>query len=163
MRFVLFKEQQTRLNEAFGEMQRRYAEQLGDEFASAVRRHGLMTFRMAMVITVLRMVEGAGYSTQIECNDVDFATAMQLARVLIKHAAAVYCELAPMPAVKVVPSDAQRIADALPEAFARLDYLHKAAEMGVNIDTARRYLNQLAKCGQLERVGRGEYKKIENS
>ncbi len=163
MRFMLSKEQQTRLNEAFSEMQLRYAEQLGEEFASSVRRHGLMTFRIAMVITVLRMVEGAGYSPLIECNDVDFETALKIARVMIKHAAAVFCELAKLPEVRMVPADAMRIAEALGAEFGRLDFLHKAAELGVNVDTARRYLNQLVKCGRLERVGRGEYKRVGNA
>lgn len=163
MRFILSKEQQTRLNEAFSEMQLRYAEQLGDEFASSVRRHGLMTFRIAMVITVLRMVEGAGYSPLIECNEVDFETALKIARVMIKHAAAVFCELAKLPEVRMVPADAMRIAEALGAEFGRLDFLHKAAELGVNVDTARRYLNQLVKCGRLERVGRGEYKRVGNA
>lgn len=70
----------------------------GSDVGSVVKRLGLSTFRLAMLLTLLRTAEdGAVPSGTLICSDLDFETALTLAGVYRQHALALYARM-PKPA-----------------------------------------------------------------
>jgi hypothetical protein len=56
IRFSLSKQQQTAFNQYFDQAQQQYCELLGTDYIGTIRRLGLITFRITMVLTVLRLM-----------------------------------------------------------------------------------------------------------
>ena len=65
---------------------------MGSDLDANVKRLGLAAFRIAMILSGLRMLE-EGISSSIVCSDTDFSTALTIAMLLEKHANAVYGSL----------------------------------------------------------------------
>lgn len=62
----------------------------GEDTHGVVFRLGLITFRFAMIFTILRYAKRRKIPSKIICNDVDFENSMQLADTYIDHALAIY-------------------------------------------------------------------------
>lgn len=62
----------------------------GGDFVSSIRRLGLMTFRMAMIMTTLRIMDDGDLKTLLVCSDTDFQTVIGMAGVIVQHMRAVY-------------------------------------------------------------------------
>jgi hypothetical protein len=111
---------------------------LGNDFNANSRRLGLITFRIAMVLRTLRILEDGDTSTPLLCNEVDFQTAIQIAFTLEKHAIAVFQNL-PNNNLKGVKL---KFYNALPENFNRQEYLAVAKQLEIKDKTAEKYVSQ---------------------
>jgi len=49
----------------------------GTDYLATVRRLGLITFRIAMILTTLRIMETGEIHSPMICNDTDFNTAIE--------------------------------------------------------------------------------------
>jgi hypothetical protein len=56
MRFCLIASQQQAFNAYFEQVQIQFLSLYGDDYIATVRRSGLITFRIAMILTVLRLM-----------------------------------------------------------------------------------------------------------
>lgn len=127
---------------------------LGRDFEATTRRMGLITFRIAMVLTGLRLMEHDAGKREIFCSDQDFWSAIMLTRILEKHAVAVYKSL---PNTKL--KGARNVFfNALPDTFTRKEYLTVAASLDIKPKTAEKYIGQLKDGGMLEH-GFNQYRK----
>jgi len=52
----------------------------------SIRRFGLITFHLAMIITVHRITNTGKVSSALVCNDCDFTIVMEIVKVLLLHA-----------------------------------------------------------------------------
>ena len=77
LRFDLTQEQKQRFNAFFKEKQAQYISLQGIDIASIVRRSGLIAFRIAMILTVLRTMETGDISEQLMCTDQDFQNSLK--------------------------------------------------------------------------------------
>lgn len=111
---------------------------LGNDFNANSRRLGLITFRFAMVLRALRILEDGEYSTPLICNETDFQTAIQFVFTLEKHAIAVFQNL-PNNQLKGIKL---KYYNALPDNFNRQGYLAVAREMEIKEKTAEKYIGQ---------------------
>lgn len=157
MQFRLTEEQSKRFNSTFDKWQQEIAEEFGEMMIATVRRLGLITYRIAMIINVLRMVEGQGYSEIIVCSDTDFNSSMQIAECLLLQSKKVFCELVDLPSVNVGEPRGLRVIEALPQEFSRSNYLDESERQGIKRDTARRHLSTLVQLGYITRSERGIY------
>jgi len=103
------------------------------------KRLGVITFRIAMVLSALRMMDlpiGQKTGSQLICSDTDFKTAMSIATTLESHAVAVYQQ---MPKVTL---KGLRLSfyEKLPKVFNRQDYLNIAKQLGIAAKTAEKYI-----------------------
>lgn len=120
----------------------------GSDTESIVKRLGLITFRFAMILTILRSIENNTLSSTIICDDVDFETAITLSDVYLEHSLNVFQTL---PATgKSVSRSAQMLFENLPDKFS----CSEAVEIGKNVCTisersVSNYLNELRKVGKL--------------
>jgi hypothetical protein len=119
---------------------------LGNDFNANSRRLGLVTFRIAMVLRTLRILEDGDYSNPLVCNETDFQTAIQIAFTLEKHAIAVFQNL-PNNDLKGVKL---KFYNALPENFNRKGYLAVAKALDIKDKTAEKYIGQFKENDLLE-------------
>ena len=150
--FKLSLDQRKEFNDFFRVLQKEQISMLGGEIKATVRRLGLITFRLAMTLSVLRLAEtDADITTMetLECDDRDFRIAMEMSNVLISHATSVYTNLlnhsqkhytAPAEGMNYAE---KTILEKLNKRFTRPEYLRAAQECGVCEKTADRYLGKL--------------------
>ncbi|MCR5269529.1 MAG: DUF3987 domain-containing protein [Prevotella sp.] len=169
--FTLNAEQKEAFNSYFRPL---YDEQIGlygDDLEAFVKRLGLVTYRIAMVLTVLRH-EGqltAFYERQepLVCSEVDYQTAIAIASCLINHTAYVYSRLLPHDRTPVGVSgrtmgvQEQQLLNALPGEFTHKLYVEVASTLGISARTAERYVGGfIAEYGVVARVSQGHYRKL---
>jgi hypothetical protein len=62
----------------------------GIDYLATVRRLGLITFRVAMILTALQIMDNGNITSPMICSDTDFNTALELVKILIQHAARIH-------------------------------------------------------------------------
>ena len=171
VQFTLSLSQMDQFNDFFEATQLRFAQLLGDEIVATVRRLGLILFRFAMILSVLRLIDKApGKSLKdikrLVCSDADFDTALAMVKVLLQHSAAVFQALprnAKAPVLKgrqvIAAETREKFLAALPDTFDRPTYLNTAASLNITEKTAERYLQFFIKSGQLAHPANGQYLK----
>jgi hypothetical protein len=171
IQFTLSRSQMDQFYNFFEATQLRYAQQYGDEIVASVRRLGLILFRFAMILTVLRQMDKAPKKTrkdvrQLVCSDIDFDSALSMVKVLLQHSAAVFQSLPRNPKTPILKGRQLLAAEArekflaaLPESFDRPSYLKVAASLNITVKTAERYLADFCKSGQLSHPANGQYLK----
>jgi hypothetical protein len=93
IQFCLSAEQQEQFNTFFREIQNTYLSLQGIDYMATVRRLGLIAFRMAMILSALRIMESGDLSERIICEERDFQASLAICKVLVKHASKVFSEL----------------------------------------------------------------------
>ena len=164
IRFHLTVEQQRRFNEFFEQAQVQYVDELGEDIIASVRRLGLITYRIAMIMSALRIMEDGCFEDNIICRDVDFETALVISDALLHHTTKVFEEL-PRLAASGSSSAGQKtirrqlFLDKLPETFSRKEFIEISSSLGIPLKTAERHISQWCKDGVVERVDHGQYVK----
>lgn len=146
IRFSFTEEQGKIFTQQFNTLYKRNRMLLGNDFNANSRRLGLITFRIAMVLRSLRILEDGDTSTPLLCNEVDFQTAIEIAFTLEKHAIAVFQNL-PNNNLKGVKL---KFYNALPKEFNRQEYLSVAKTLDVKDKTAEKYIGQFKENNLLE-------------
>ena len=170
LKFTLNEEQKTRFNQFFEPL---YNEQIGlhgDELEAFIFRLGLTTYRIAMVLTVLRHEEKqprfGEKGEPLVCTETDFQTAITIASCLINHTVYVYKRLLPHIETPLStsgkPMSAQELAffNALQQEFTTKDFLQVARQLHIPDRTAERYIGTfISDYNVVERVSTGHYRK----
>ena len=138
LEFRFTAEQGEIFTQQFNALYKRNRMLLGNDFNANSRRLGLITFRIAMVLRTLRILEDGDYSNPLICNETDFQTAIQIAFTLEKHAIAVFQNL-PNNDLKGVKL---KFYNALPNNFNRQGYLSVAKDLDIKEKTAEKYIGQ---------------------
>ena len=182
VQFTLSYTQKQRFNDFFAETQRSYAYTFGDDIVASVRRLGLILFRIAMILSVLRLMDSfpaasktaplseVKKSKRIVCTDIDFQSALDIVKVLLLHTVEVYQSLprhsyerlatiAPKGSRQLAEASRSRFLDALPNAFDRPTYIEVAATLNITEKTAERYIREFCTSGQLDHPSNGQYLK----
>lgn len=170
--FALSEEQQQAFNRFFAGLQQRGLEEKGPDMLPSVRRLGLNTYRICMVLSALRLMDYEGDAPLpglLGCRDDDFHTALALAEVLLAHTEAAYDSLCADAATSQQPPAAdsalrkakrcQAFYDALPDRFNHHELSVVAAAEGISVRTAERYVGELCRSGKLVRAGFADYEK----
>lgn len=162
IRFSLTKAQEDEFNVMFEQMQNDYYYMFGEDILASVRRLGLITFRIAMILTTLRCMDGKAIAPVIVCDDNDFRTARIMAHVLLKHTEKVYGNL---PIIDESTRGSgqtvirQKFFDSLPPEFDRRTYLEIAKRLNMPPKTAEKQISRLCEKGKLKHASHGNYSK----
>jgi hypothetical protein len=146
---VLSAQQQAQFNIYFDNAQQQFHSQFGDSFIGMVRQLGLSTFRVAMILTSLRLYEYRNSLQTLVCSDIDFQAALEITTTLIQHANLIFQQLPAETAeytINIVPQ--QRLLQSLPQNFDRKKYLEVAKSLNIPNKTTKK---------QIERVAHGSY------
>ena len=111
---------------------------LGRDFDANIKRLGLITYRVAMILSALRILETGELPNPMICSEIDFQSAISIATTLERHAIAVYQNL-PNNELKGIKL---KFFEVLPKQFDRQTYLKTAAELGIKEKTAEKYIGQ---------------------
>ena len=159
MRFCLTVSQQQQFNNYFEQTQIQYIELCGEDYIGTVRRLGLITFRIAMILTTLRIMDNGELKSPLVCSDTDFNIAMEMVKVLVQHAAHVFQQLPTDTAAKVQPNQKQQFLNMLPAEFDRQTYLSVAQKLNIPPKTAEKQIARFAKTGLLNHYAQNQYRK----
>ncbi|MBR5910992.1 MAG: DUF3987 domain-containing protein [Bacteroidales bacterium] len=160
MRFALTDNQRQEFNAFFAEVQQDYADMFGLDIVASVRRLGLITFRIAMVLSALRIMEGNEIAHLLFCEDTDFQIALTMAKVLLQHTSKVYQTLIVGGAASSAGdrmSNKEKLFNALPPNFNRQTYLSAARTLNIPDRTAEKMVDSLLKDDLIRRVSHGNY------
>jgi hypothetical protein len=151
--------QQQQFNQCFKAWQTEFISVLGPESVANVRRLGLICFRMAMIMTVLRIEETGEDANMLYCTDTDFNNAMQIGRVLLDHAKTVYLQLCTM-SKKLKPETMKdKFYSLLPTEFTRKEAVIIAEKLNIKPRTTDKYLAELTPAHLTKDPVYGKYKK----
>ncbi|MEA4985285.1 hypothetical protein SDC9_38046 [bioreactor metagenome] len=159
MRFCLTVSQQKQFNSYFEQTQIQYIELCGEDYIGTVRRLGLITFRIAMILTALRIMDNGELRSPLVCSDTDFNIAMEMVKVLVQHAAHVFQQLPTDTATKVQPNQKQQFLNMLPAEFDRQTYLAVADKLKIPAKTAEKQIARFAKTGLINHYAQNQYRK----
>jgi hypothetical protein len=159
IRFSLSISQQKQFFAYFESTQQQYWELFGQDFIGTVRRLGLITFRIAMALTVLRIMENGEIGHTLVCSDTDFQTAMEIVKVLIQHAAFVFRQLPQVVTAIQNGNPKMALFQALPAQFDRAKYIEVAAQLQIPESTADKQIARFCNAGLLVRQTHGRYAK----
>lgn len=175
IQFLLKDNQIKEFNNFFSDLLMEQFSMLGDGITSFIFRLGVSTFRIAMVLTLLRRysdrVEGeplfADNEQAILCSDKDFSITMTIMNTLVNHTAKIYAALGKddeglgNKKLAELSQPERTLYDALGEEFKTDDIREISANLNLNSDTVRRYVgNYVNKYHVAERVKNGIYRKV---
>ncbi len=163
MEFTLTKDQQQLFHQFFQTCFQRYFNLKGEEYIGTIRRLGLITFRMAMILSTLRLMDSGEMPTKLICEEQDFNTSITIAETLIEHAAHIFNQLPVSEQPLKRPNKKERFYEALPDNFNRQTYLEIAQQLGVNEKTAEGYITKFVKVDLLFRDEHNAYLKPDKS
>lgn len=154
--------QEEEFNEFFSGVQEEYARLYGLDIVGSIRRLGLITYRVAMILTALRLMEGVSMKPILFCSDTDFQTALTMVQVLLKHTAKVFETLPTSAAINALADKTeakQNFFNQLPPDFSRETFITLAAQLKIPQRTAERYIKSFCDEGKLVRAFHGQYRK----
>lgn len=160
MKFKLTKEQGIHFNVLFKGILEEYKLTYDHAMDSYVKRLAAMTFRMAMVLTVMRMMEGPAYVPVLECCDDDYMTCVSVAQKILLHAEKVFVQLEPATAISIKNTIALEIVEGLPETFTRKQFIEACESRGIREPTAKRYITNLKQSETIAKVACATFKRL---
>jgi hypothetical protein len=160
IQFCLTSEQQDQFHAFFTQVQVKYLTLQGMDYMATIRRLGLIAFRIAMVLSILRLLETGDFSDKYDCTEDDFQTTLSIINVLVKHASYVYSELPEDSTPTKQKNRKEQFLDQLPEKFNRPGYLALAKSLSIAEKTAEGYITQFCEKGLIFRDQQSSYTKI---
>ncbi len=134
----------------------------GEDAASIVKRLGLITYRIAMILTAIAKIEIAEEMDHMDCMDTEFYCAMELAKVYLKHSILMFNNLPKNTKVDSqfkAGGSIRKVFDALPNEFTRM----QAVEAGNLHQLSARTVDEFLRNGVdkiLVKIKAGSYKKV---
>ena len=163
IKFTVTDSQRQKFNDYFSMLQQDYFNIFQDDIIGSVRRLGLICYRIAMVLSAVRLMDTGELPERLVCDDVDFDTALTISRTLAVHMAKIFDELSTADGSRfaAVAKTAKRklFYAALPDDFDRQDYLEAADRTGVPPSTAEKWIRAFCEDAILEKVQHGRYRK----
>ncbi len=159
IRFCLTLGQQQAFNAYFDQTQNQYLCLYGADYIATVRRLGLITFRIAMILTALRIMDDGAIHSPLVCSDNDFNTALAMVKIIVQHAANVFQQLPSEAVTTAAKNQKQQFLDELPEEFCRKDYLVVAQKLGIPDKTADKHIKRFAVNGLINHFAHDKYMK----
>lgn len=146
VKFHLTISQQTKLNKYFEELQQICYQKYGNDMIPTVRRLGVVTFRLAMIFTVLRILEHGEITCNMTCSDEDFDSVIIIVSVLIEHTVKIFKMLKFGKETNTFSNENKRkFFKTLPEQFDRQKYIETAKLLNINPRTAEEYVADFVK------------------
>lgn len=166
--FTFTLSQQQRFNQFFEQIQNEYIENYGEHIIASIRRIGVITFRMAMILTALRLV-GSGnrlHVYDLTCSDEDFSNTLIITQCIIEHTTIIYSEL-PEPSTSLTMKTPylqallEKIYNSLPQTFNQSEIKKIATDFAISDRTSRRYINQLIAINKINKTQHNRYEKTQ--
>jgi hypothetical protein len=157
--FSLTRSQEDIFNNWFSERQARLHNIYGDQMIASIRRLGLITFRIAMILTAIRQMK-CELSSSLSCSQEDFETALSMTDTLLIHTTKVYTQLQNFKETKTASGRKELFLEKLPESFNRATAMETAAFINIKEKTAENYLSEYINNFLVQRIEHNSYAKV---
>jgi len=127
-----------------------------ESFLSNVYRHGLIMFRICMILTVLRHKENLKDRKTLICNDTDFFIALSIMQTALRHSQYTFDTIETC----FLSSKEETILDELNKKFTREDAINAGIKHGVPKRTVDDKLSQWQKKKIIKKESKGIYNKL---
>ncbi len=154
--FTFTEKQQRRFLKIFEPIHKDTA-QNSEGFISNVYRHALVSFRIAMILTIVREMETITDKKVLICSNKDFKTAMELTEMLLKHSKFIYDSFGEH---GWLSTQDENIIDDLPIQFERKEIVEIGKKYGVSTRTIDYKLKNWLKRKFIRKERKGVYKKL---
>lgn len=134
---------------------------LGADISGSIYRLGLITYRIAMILTILRNYDKTKddlFNYKIEniliCSDEDYDLAIELFHVYLNHMKLVYDNMPNTDQITFKRNNADRLFDELPAKFTN-QLLYKTAEKydRMGIENCKKYIKKWKDAGKIKKEG----------
>lgn len=160
IRFAFTSAQQQNFNAYMRGYQQQYLALCGQDYLGTLHRLGIITFRIAMVLSALRLKDTLAEQPILVCSDSDYHTAMSILHVLLQHAAYVFGLLPQQQALSATLHPRMKFLQSLPQQFNRQDYLQVANNLSINEKTAEKWIEKLVANGFITKPSKNNYIKV---
>lgn len=162
--FCLTATQRQRIKRLFGGQYRAYMQQLGDAYDPTIKRMAVITKRIGMILTVLRMDFANQIPEKIYPCDEDFETMLLVANKLMLHAALLF-DILPEPLNQKSGNRAEsyqrlQFIESLPDEFQTADALQLLTVTGISKRTAELWIKAAIDEKVILRIRQGVYRKV---
>jgi hypothetical protein len=156
--FSFQEHQWMKLNASFRDRLEDVKNLVGEDALSVVKRLGLITFRIAIILSILRKYNcGNGTPTELYCEDIDFNSAMILTEVYLNHSLIIFSSLTKE--TNKGNGTKKAFYDRLPAQFERKEAGLIGSEMTLSDRTIGNYLSDFVKNEYLTQPKYGYYQK----
>ncbi|EQB92820.1 DUF3987 domain-containing protein [Elizabethkingia anophelis] len=153
--FVLTNQQQNQFLEKFSSIHSTILNNHSHSFISNLNRHGLIFFRIAMVLSVLRNIDNINPQEALFCSDLDYNLAIEITQTFLKHSLVVFNSFDD----SFLSENDETLLFALQETFKRCDAIELGAKHGVPKRTMDDKLRQWKKKRIILPIKQGTYKR----
>jgi len=127
-----------------------------ESFLSNLNRHGLIMFRICMILTALRNKDKITFQEVLVCNNRDFLNAFSLTATLLRHSQFTFDTIG----TGVLSGQDEEILDNLKDLFTRQDAIAVGEKMGIPKRTIDDKLVQFQTKKLTKKIKKGEFKKL---
>ena len=163
--FDLTDKQKEKFNAHFNSLQNSLIDD--DNFSATIRRMGIITFRIAMILSALRIKSKRSNINKIICSDIDFESALKISKSLLEHANFLYKTLPE--GEKAIPNKTKKVQqmanllEMMPKTFSRKEMFAISQSIKISLRTIDNYLTDYLNDNKIECIGHGIYRKIEST
>jgi hypothetical protein len=161
IRFQLTTEQKAKFNSFFEQIHSDMHHIYGKAPLSSVRRLGLITFRMAMIFSIVRLAETEhALSSELICKDIDLECTFSLVKTLLHHTIKIFNQMKKGGKTRSFKQNKVNYYEKLPDEFNRGKAMELARYLEIKEKTAENYLSQFIHEDILERIEHNCYRKL---
>lgn len=124
-------------------------------FLSNLRRHALICYRIAMILSALRNFDKATVEQKLICKNVDFILALRITKKLLKHSLVIFNSFDD----SFLSENDEQFLFSLPSTFSRAEAILKGETLGIPKRTVDDKLSQWKKKKIIIPVKHGEYRR----
>ena len=126
-----------------------------EDILSNLRRHGLIMFRICLILTVLRKYENGLITEPLICSETDFENAQTIIKILLEHVVSTQTKSK----YKFTSSLDNELFENLKETFSRADAVKEASKLKISKRTLDDKLSRWTEKQIIEKLSQGQYKK----
>ncbi len=138
--FLFTDSQQIQFNQYFEKNQADFISLLGDEAVASVRRLGLIFFRIAMILSTMRIFETTELASPLYCDNIDFENTKQIIDILLQHSKKMFLYIKSNNPDMVADNMKTKFFEQLPNEFSRQQAIDIAKTLEISERTADKYL-----------------------
>ena len=146
-----------RFNETMDYVVNAYIESNSKDVLPILKRHGLMLFRICMILSMIRHINDDTIESSIECNDEDFETSLAIIKFSVDQAISVSNILSDKEDLGVKEI---LLLTSLNSEFTRSEAVNLREKLAVSERTIANFLNRLIALKKITRLTNGNYQKI---
>ena len=136
-----------------------------DNFTPSIRRMGVITYRIAMILSALHLENCKCLPSTINCTNKTFDAALTIAKSLLQHAMQFYSSLpeGEEASKQYTQKEKQKenLLQMMPNEFLRKELVSVGKTLNISIRTADTYLREFIASQRVENIAYGLFRKVE--